>query len=108
MIMHFFFNNMVIMIMHFFFNNMVIMINMHFFFKQCLSWLCFFFKYQYGFHDYADTKQKRTKLIVAGLDTPVSSTNKTDHDINEILSKVALNTITLIIQNIPDDKLKRW
>ena len=26
--------------------------------------------------------------------TPVSSTNKTDHDINEILLKVALNTIT--------------
>ena len=75
---------------------MVIMINMHFFFKQ------------YVYHDYADTKQKRTKLIVAGLDTPVSSTNKTDlHDIYEILSKVALNIITLIIQSIPDDKLKR-
>ena len=30
------------------------------------------------------------------LDTPVSSTNKTDrHDITEILLKVALNTITL-------------
>jgi hypothetical protein len=29
-------------------------------------------------------------------DTPVSSTNKTDHhDITEILLKVALNTITL-------------
>ena len=70
--------------------------------------MLFFFKYQYGFHDYADTKQKRTKLIVAGLDTPVSSTNKADlPDIYEILSKVALNTITLIIKNIPDDKLKR-
>jgi hypothetical protein len=31
------------------------------------------------------------------LDTPVSSTNKTDHhDINEILLKVVLNTITLL------------
>jgi hypothetical protein len=30
--------------------------------------------------------------------TPVSSTNKTDHhDINEILLKVALNTITLTV-----------
>jgi hypothetical protein len=31
------------------------------------------------------------------LDTPASSTNKTDHhDINEILLKVVLNTITLL------------
>ena len=67
-----------------------------------------FKKTQYGYHDYADTKQKRTKLIVSGLDTPLSSSNKTDlHDINEILSKVALNIITLILQNIPDDKLKQ-
>jgi hypothetical protein len=34
------------------------------------------------------------------LDTPVSSTNKTDHhDITEILFKVALNTITLTLEN---------
>jgi len=32
------------------------------------------------------------------LDTPISSTNKTDrHNITEILLKVALNTITLMI-----------
>ena len=34
------------------------------------------------------------------LGTPVSSTNKTDrHDITEILLNVALNTITLPLQN---------
>jgi hypothetical protein len=32
------------------------------------------------------------------MGSPVSSTNKTDsHDINEILLKVALNTITIIL-----------
>ena len=52
-------------------------------------------------------KYKRTDLItslwlVAGRwfppGTPVSSTNKTDrHDMNEILLKVALNTITITL-----------
>jgi hypothetical protein len=36
------------------------------------------------------------------MDTPVSSTNKTDHhDITEILLKVALNTINLYLTELP-------
>ena len=35
-----------------------------------------------------------TGLTVFSPGTPVSSTNKNDHDITEILLKVALNTIT--------------
>jgi hypothetical protein len=36
------------------------------------------------------------------MGTPVSSTNKIDHDITEMLLKVALNTITLISDLISD------
>jgi len=40
------------------------------------------------------------------LGTPVSSTNKTDrHDINAILMKVALNTITQTKLSIPKNNL---
>jgi hypothetical protein len=40
------------------------------------------------------------KIITTSLDTPVSSTNKTDHhNITEVLLKVALNTTILTLYN---------
>jgi hypothetical protein len=52
--------------------------------------------YSYRF---LSTIYKLVELYITDIDTPVSSTNKIDHnDITEILLKVALNTINQTIR----------